>query len=155
MDANGVAMMHARPVFLPRRLRPVLSEKERKARLAYAIRTAREARGLTPPQLAQRMGRQRGTVNKWESGASAPSLLDLGPLCEALAVDARLFADLPAIPPPSPVLEYLVAEEVLAEAAESGVREGVRRASRPAPSDPGTPAPSRRRQPHGNGAGRE
>jgi transcriptional regulator with XRE-family HTH domain len=109
----------------PPTLVSVLSEEERKARLAYAIRTARERRGMTPPQLAARIGRGRGTVNSWESGESVPSLLDLGPLCAALQVDPRLFADLPPIPP-SPVDEYLVGQAVA-----EGVEEGRRRAARP------------------------
>lgn len=105
-------------------LRVVISDTDRKARLAYAIRRARERRGLTPPQLAQAVGRGRGTVNDWESGKSSPSLLDLGPLCVALGVDPRLFADLPE-EPPSPVDEYLV------DVARQGVEEGLRRAKRP------------------------
>lgn len=76
----------------------MLDDPSRKARLAYAIRSAREKRQITPPQLAARLGVGRGAVNKWESGESAPSLLILGPLCEALGVDANLFAVLPPIP---------------------------------------------------------
>lgn len=102
----------------------MISDNDRKARLAYAIRRARERRGMTPPQLAEAVGRGRGTVNDWESGKSAPSLLDLGPLCAALAVDPRLFADLPE-EPPSPVDDYLV------DAAREGVEEGLRRSKRP------------------------
>lgn len=105
-------------------LRVVISDTERKARLAYAIRRAREQRGMTPPQLAAAVGRGRGTINDWEAGKSAPSLLDLGPLCVALGVDPRLFADLPE-EPPSPVDEYLV------QTARQGVEEGLRRAKRP------------------------
>lgn len=108
----------------PPSLRVVISDPDRKVRLAYAIRRAREQRGMTPPQLAAAVGRGRGTINDWESGKSAPSLLDLGPLCSALGVDPRLFADLPE-EPPSPVDEYLV------EAARAGVEEGLRRAKRP------------------------
>jgi transcriptional regulator with XRE-family HTH domain len=77
------------------RLSVVLDDPTRKARLAYAIRSARDRRGLTPPQLADRLHVGRGTVNKWESGEQVPNLLMLGPLCEALGVDANLFAVLP------------------------------------------------------------
>lgn len=80
------------------RLNVVLDDQSRKARLAYAIRSARDKRGLTPPQLADRLNVARGTVNKWESGEQVPSLLMLGPLCAALGVDANLFAVLPPIP---------------------------------------------------------
>jgi transcriptional regulator with XRE-family HTH domain len=108
----------------PPSLRVVISDTERKSRLAYAIRHARERRGMTPPQLAEAVGRGRGTVNDWEAGKSAPSLLDLGPLCAALKVDPRLFADLPE-EPASPVDDYLI------QVASEGVQEGLRRAKRP------------------------
>lgn len=80
------------------RLSTVLDDTARRARLAYAIRSARDRRGLTPPKLAERIGVRPGTVNKWESGEQMPSLLMLGPLCEVLGVDANLFAVLPPIP---------------------------------------------------------
>ncbi len=43
---------------------------------------------------------QPSTVNAWEKPheTAAPSILYLGPLCEALGVDANLFAVLPPIP---------------------------------------------------------
>lgn len=80
------------------RLGVVLDDPTRRSRLAYAIRSARDRRGLTPPQLADRLHVARGTVNKWESGEQVPNLLMLGPLCDALGVDANLFAVLPPIP---------------------------------------------------------
>lgn len=80
------------------RLSVVLDDPTRKARLAYAIRSARDRRKMTPPQLASLLGVGRGTVNKWESGEQVPNLLMLGPLCDALGVDANLFAVLPPIP---------------------------------------------------------
>lgn len=94
-------------VWSPHRFAAVGTDSDLKLRLAYAIKYAREQRGLTPPQLAERLGRSRGTVNDWENGKSVPSLLDLGPICRELGVDPRLFADLPPIPA-SPVDEYLV-----------------------------------------------
>lgn len=118
-------------------LRLVMDDPERKRRLAYAIRSAREQAELTPPQLAARLDRNRGTVNKWEAGESAPSLLDLGPLCAALGVRPELFADLPAVPR-SPVSEYLVGDAV-----KKGLAEGIRRARRPRSTEaPSTPQPS-------------
>lgn len=99
-------------------------EMERRGRLAYAIRRAREKRGMTPPQLAERLGVARGTVNEWESGKSVPSMLYLGPLCVALSADPRLFADLPE-EPPSPVDQYLI------ETAQEAARTGLQRAKRP------------------------
>jgi transcriptional regulator with XRE-family HTH domain len=118
----------------------VLSEEERRARLAYWIRDIRFRRGLTPPKLAERVGVSRSTVNKWESGEQIPSMIWLGPLAEVLRVDPRLFADLPPIPP-SGAAEYLVEQAVAA-----GLAEGKRRARRPrvdeAPSEP-EPSPAR------------
>jgi DNA-binding transcriptional regulator YiaG len=61
-----------------------LSEEERKRRIAYVIESTRRRRGMTPPQLAELVGRSRGTINDWEAGRSTPSLVDLGPLCVAL-----------------------------------------------------------------------
>lgn len=123
----------------------LLPEQERKARVAYVIRTARERRGLTPPQLAEKVGRGRGTVNDWEAGRSTPSLVDLGPLCVALGLEPRAFAELPAIPE-DPILAFLL------PAADSGVEEGVRRARRrPSVPGPDTRAPSRGRPTRGTG----
>jgi len=102
----------------------VLDEQERRRRLAYAIRSAREKRKLSPPQLADRLGVGRGSINKWESGESVPSLLWLGPLCDALGLDANLFAVLPPIPQ-SPVDDYLTLtpEEAAALRAVDAVSE--------------------------------
>jgi transcriptional regulator with XRE-family HTH domain len=76
----------------------VQRDADLKARLAYAIRAAREEAGLTRPQLASLVGVGRGSVLAWEKGDSVPSLLNLGTLCEALGVSAELFAHPPAIP---------------------------------------------------------
>lgn len=111
----------------------VLSEQERKIRIAYLIATARTRRGLTPPELGEKVGRQRGTINDWEANRSTPSLVDLGPLCAALGLEPRAFAELPAIPA-DPLAEYLI------PTADSGVAEGIRRARRrrvvPTPDKP-------------------
>ena len=119
----------------------VLTEEERKARLAYWIRDIRFRRGLTPPKLAELVGVSRSTVNKWESGDQVPSMIWLGPIAAALSVDPRLFADLPAIPP-NAAADYLVDVAVA-----SGVEEGRRRAQAGASSedrDPPVPSPEQR-----------
>jgi len=108
---------------------------DRKRRLGYAIRRAREQRRLSPPQLADLIGVGRDTVNAWERGDSVPSMLHLGPLCAALMVDPRLFADLPE-EPPSPVDEYLVDLADVQAATVRGIAAGFdppirRRAARP------------------------
>lgn len=126
----------------------MLSEQERKDRLAYWIRDTMGRRHLTPPRVAAIVGVSRSTVTAWAAGRQVPSLIYLGPLSQALSVDPRLFADLPAIPP-SGAAEYLV------DAAASGVEEGLRRGRRSrAPAAPGTPAPSPARRPRGTAAGR-
>lgn len=126
----------------------VLTEEERKERLAYWINDTISRRRLTPPKVAEKIGVSRSTVTAWAAGRQVPSLIYLGPLAEALGVDPRLFADLPAIPP-SAAAQYLV------DAAASGVEEGLRRArSRRGAQAPGMPVPSRARSPRGTEAGR-
>ena len=98
-------------------------EGERKGRLAAAIRMARERRGMTVGDLADALHVAHSTVYSWESGDNAPSLLALGPLCDALSVSPELFRDLPE-EPPSPVEQYLV------QAASEGARQGVQRAAK-------------------------
>jgi transcriptional regulator with XRE-family HTH domain len=117
------------------RLAAVLTEEERKARIAYAIESAMLRRGMTPPQLATKVGRSRGTVNDWVAKRSTPSLVDLGPLCVALNVKPELFAELPPIPA-DPLAEYLL------DAVESGGAEGLRRGRSRRRRAPGTREPS-------------
>jgi DNA-binding XRE family transcriptional regulator len=83
-----------------------MTDIERKRRIAYAIRSAREARHLTRHQLADLVGVGRSAVNDWENGETLPGLSSLGPLCDALGVDPDLFAHPPDIPV-SPVHRYL------------------------------------------------
>jgi transcriptional regulator with XRE-family HTH domain len=115
---------------------------DRKRRLGYAIRRAREKRDLTPPQLADLVGVGRDTVNAWERGDSVPSMLYLGPLCAALMVDPRLFADLPE-EPPSPVDEYLLDRQLVQEATARGMVRALQ---------PEEPRPARRGRPRGGAA---
>jgi transcriptional regulator with XRE-family HTH domain len=130
------------------RLAAVLSEEERKRRIAYAIDNTMTRRGMGPPQLAAKVGRSRGTVNDWVANRSTPSLVDLGPLCAALQVKPELFAELPPIPD-DPHADYLL------DAAEAGVEEGKRRGRSRRRRVPGKPAPSPVRPLHGDGAGSE
>lgn len=98
----------------------VQGDADLKARLAYAIRAAREDAGLSRPELAAAVGVNRGAVYTWEKGSSVPSLLNLGPLCDALGVDPDLFAHPPVIPE-SVVARYRKrAEEKDPPAAASG-----------------------------------
>jgi transcriptional regulator with XRE-family HTH domain len=95
-------------------------EEERRARLAYVIRAAREMRDLNVAQLADALGVAHSTVYAWEKGEKAPSLLMLGPLCDALGLSPMVFRDLPE-EPPSPLAQYLE------PAAERAVARVVRR----------------------------
>mgnify|MGYP007071660768 CR=1 FL=1 len=103
-------------------------EEERRARLAYVIRAGRERRGLAVHELADALGVAHSTVYAWAKGDKAPSLLMLGPLCDALGVSADLFRRLPAAPR-SPVDDYL--EDL--EKAQSRARQRVREQRRPTP----------------------
>lgn len=86
---------------------------------------------MTPPQLAERIGVGRDTVNAWERGDSVPSMLYLGPLCAALLVDPRLFADLPE-EPPSPVDDYLLVQEATTRGVLRALEPPKKRGPRPA-----------------------
>lgn len=117
-----------------------MTDDEYKRRIAYAIRSVREERGLARPELAALVGVGRGAVSDWESGETLPSLLNLGPLCDALGVHADLFAHPPEIPV-SPVRQYL--REVAEQAADYAVDEALEQQRRDgAPADP--PRPARR-----------
>jgi transcriptional regulator with XRE-family HTH domain len=89
----------------------LLPEDERRRRIASLIRRARVRQELSAPELGKLVGRTRGTINDWEKGTSTPSLADLGPLCVALKVDPKVFADLPPTPI-DPLEDYLILEEV-------------------------------------------
>jgi len=95
---------------------------------------------MTPPQLADRLHVARGTVNKWESGEQAPSLLMLGPLCDALGVDANLFAVLPPIPAWEG--ETYLMDEAADRAALAGVEGETEHELSDADDPPGEAAPA-------------
>jgi DNA-binding XRE family transcriptional regulator len=83
-----------------------MTDVDRRQRIAYAIRAAREERQLSREQLGELLGVSRSTVNDWENATTLPGLMTLGPLCDALGVDPDLFAHPPEIPV-SPVHRYL------------------------------------------------
>jgi transcriptional regulator with XRE-family HTH domain len=59
-------------------------------RSADIIREARLRAGLTQYELAQRCGRQRGVIARWEQGAVAPSVETLVELVRACGFDLPL-----------------------------------------------------------------
>jgi transcriptional regulator with XRE-family HTH domain len=156
LPGSIVANQHTRIVPTVPTLAPVLSEEERKERLAYWIRDTMDRRGLTPPAVAKLVGVSRSTVAAWAAGRAVPSLIYLGPLAGALRVDPRLFADLPVIPP-SGAAQYLVDEQpptlvptaserdLAAFVEQSGVTEGSRRGRRHDVVAPSKQSPSPRR----------
>jgi len=111
-----------------------------KARLAYAIRAAREQAGLSRPELADLVGVNRGAVYTWEKGSSVPSMLNLGALADALGVSADLFAHPPAVPE-NPVALYLL-RAVAQRAADAALDE---RLDDAAPTDR-APLPAQRQR---------
>ena len=66
-------------------------------KIADTIRQAREARGLTQEDLAERLEVSRQAVSKWEVGASVPTPENLKTLGEILEVTFER----PLPPPPS------------------------------------------------------
>lgn len=102
----------------------VTDDMLQKERLAYAIRYAMQKKRLSAPEVAARIGRSTITVGRWVRGETAPSLLDVGPLANALGVRPEYLFDPPEIPE-YPIEQYLVEDAVL-----GGVEEGERRADR-------------------------
>lgn len=101
-----------------RSVRPVVPDKERRDRLAFAIRaamgkrTAEDIAGVIDPK------RSKETIARWARGETVPSLLDAAPLAEALGVRVELLVSPPPLPD-YPIAEYLIDETVrLAGAAE-------------------------------------
>lgn len=92
------------------------------------------------PELATLVGVGRGAVGAWEKGVSVPSLLNLGALCDALQVDADLFAHPPVVPE-SPVAKYRLRALQAADAAVDEALGG--RSGGAGPKAP-TPLPDRR-----------
>ncbi len=80
--------------------RPVVAfaPPEAQAEPATALRTLREAVGLTAAQLAAKVGVPIGTVGDWERGAAFPEARQVGQLAQALGVAPE--AVLAALPTP-------------------------------------------------------
>ena len=65
-------------------------------RYGNIIRTFRIRRGLSQPELAQRVGVQKNAVSNWEAGRSRPDLDTVPLLCKALGIDIpRFFGAVP------------------------------------------------------------
>lgn len=156
----GVVQRWPMPTLLPMR-----SDVDRKSRLSFAISWAMWKRGVTPPQVAAAIGKDAQTVRRWRDGETAPSVLDVGPLAQALGLRVDFFTNPPAVPE-YPFEEYVVdngeeatsvltVADLLSRSAESGVPDGIRRARTDRVlKGPGMPVPSKKRPLRGSGAGR-
>lgn len=80
----------------------------------------RKRRGLTQAQLAEILGKEQPTVQRWEAGKRTPDLEDLGEIADALGVTPRELFDLPERSPLGPTLRVVgeVAAGVWREAYE-------------------------------------
>lgn len=58
----------------------------RQRAIGLRIRTTRRQTGLTQETLAERVGRDRKTIVRWENAYSVPDLIDLLLLADALGV---------------------------------------------------------------------
>ena len=123
----------------------LLPEEERRLRIGSIIKRARERIPMSAPQLADAVGRSRGTVNDWESGRSTPSLADLGPLCAALRVSPEVFVALPPMPA-DPLDEFLLPPEEVLAIADLAIAEGESQADPPSPRTPSPRRPRARRR---------
>jgi transcriptional regulator with XRE-family HTH domain len=110
-----------RAAFTPRArtLRIVLDDVERRARLAYAISEAMRRRRLTAPKVGAKIGRSAETVRRWADGRNVPSVLDVGPLADALGVSVDYLVN------PLPVPEYAI-DDYLIEDDEPTVEDADR-----------------------------
>lgn len=122
------------------RMAPVLPDKERRDRLAFAIRAAMGKRTAQDIANVIEPKRSKETIGRWARGNTVPSALDIAPLAQALGVKVDLLIDPPAIPT-YPLSEYLVEQAV-----QAGVERGKRRARQPrAVEAPSEREPSRLR----------
>lgn len=97
------------------------SLSERKWRLGFALRNAIFESGLTPTEIAERIGVESRTVDRWAQEETYPRLRDRRLLAEILG--------LPELIDPPEVPEYW--QQVRAEASlEAGLRRGRRRTRR-------------------------
>lgn len=98
----------------------VMTDAERRDRLAFAIKTAMGRRTAQDIAALMEPPKSKETVARWARGETVPSALDVAPLAAALGVRVELLVDPPALPT-YPLEDYLV------DTANSGVQEGLRR----------------------------
>jgi transcriptional regulator with XRE-family HTH domain len=130
----------------------VVPDKERRDRLAFAIRAAMGKRSAE--QIAKVMDpkRSKETVARWARGETVPSALDIGPLATALGVKIDFLVRPPALPS-YPLDDYLIPEEVaerqaeLARAAAALAREDLEREDRRRQAVEAAHAEKRRKRP--------
>jgi transcriptional regulator with XRE-family HTH domain len=112
------------PVVWPKRggsVPPVVPDKQRRDRLAFAIRAAMGQRSAQDIADVMEPKRSKETIARWARGETVPSALDVGPLARALGVRSALLIDPPDLP------TYPLADYLIEEAVASGAAEGRRR----------------------------
>lgn len=120
-----------------------MSEMERRAARAFAIRRAMDLHGMKAPEVADRVHKDPNTVRRWMNGHTAPSTDDLIVLAELFGLDA---ADL-TTPPPIPV--YDLDEKLLRAAVRQGARAGLERLREIDPESEGPDRPRKLRRTRG------
>src|SRR6185369_12412485 len=97
-----------RPVVLPtlpvewpgrgRSVSPVVPDKERRERLAFAIRAAMGKRSAQDIAVVIEPHRSKETIARWARGETVPSALDVEPLAVALGVTPLFLVSPPDVP---------------------------------------------------------
>lgn len=101
----------------------MVDDMDKRERFAYALREVLRVRKMSQAELATQLGRSEQTIQRWASAATVPSVLEIGPLADALGIDPIYFIR-PPEPQPYPVRDFLREVTGAAEA------EGRDRASR-------------------------
>lgn len=96
-----------------------------KAVFSYALRAAIQHRGMTYEELGGLVGHPKGTIQRWATGATLPSVWDIAQLADALGVEDSYFVR-PPEPTPYPLHDFL------REVTQRAEVEGRDRADRPA-----------------------
>ena len=148
MGVMAVSLVGRDPQHVPPYSRRMVDDMEARQKWAYALREAMKARDVTQEELADRLHKSVSTIQRWATGVSIPSVLEIPPMAEALGVQPIYFVT-PPEPQPYPVRDFLV--EVTAEAAAEGRERSNHRGRGPKP--PARPRIERRRQPRHRNTG--
>lgn len=130
-----------------------MQDVDAKKKLSFALMWAMWQRDVTPPKLAQAIGKSPDAVRRWRDGESAPSVLDVASLARALGVRVDYFTNPPEVPD-YPFDDFMIPGEgfpTLREARTDALQEGERRGAARAQRAPRKPPQSPERPAPGNG----